>query len=111
MEYTSTTYRNIAVLMWGLVSFVGGVTVGSMFGMTGKELIFPIILLVGVYGLVLVKLFTRKMNKSDGVGGSRAYSAKDVSGSVNDLVSNDSVLTQTQARSWLDKFLVKQQQK
>jgi len=117
MTWAVKTYRRLAAWLWGVVSVVIGLSIGLYFEMEGKKMLFPVVLVVGVYLLYL----TRSRSRKDGSleSGSVDWSAGFLSGEDDEAVrarmKRDGRLggnsgDKDKSREWLDEFLNKQQQ-
>lgn len=86
-------------VFWGVASVVGGLAVGSWLDLAARQLVFLMALVVGVYLLVLVRRQGQVLaEQMTGVG-------------IEDLLSREKSLSSEEAREWLDRFLVEQQDK
>ena len=104
MSETLKTYRTTAMLLWATVAVVAGLVAGSFFGLKARQQIFPVVLMVGAYGLLLVRMYGRFGPELE------ADSGDDSEGeTAADLLQRDESLSPDKAREWLDDFLVGQQ--
>jgi len=115
--------KQVAIYSWLVVTLVGGVTVGSLFGLHGRQLVFPVMLLLGGYALLLQWLTGRRFHavstnitaeipavSADQVLPDHVVSRKS-DGMGRSLIDEDRVMTADEAREWLNKLLVKRQRK
>jgi Ca2+/Na+ antiporter len=114
------TYRRTAITLWALVSVVAGVTLGAMLNFTGKKLFFVMILAVGLYLLVLMKLYKKEKEVAEDEFVQEAEEKQEINrqevnkkGGVDeanlDEISKNKAMSPEEAREWLDDFLVNQQ--
>jgi hypothetical protein len=134
MTWTMNIYRRAAVVLWGVVSLVVGLSIGAYFGMGSKKVLFVVVLVVGLYVIVLLRLFRKQEGEKDSfdsVGGSGLPDQRpgeepvgldqeeklDLSRSQEETVGKISTggsedggkATDDASREWIDDFLVKQQ--
>ncbi len=113
-----SAYRKVAVTLWAVVSVVTGFTVGEMLDLSGRKMVFAVVLTVGVYVLIVIRMyrganmkFEGSIDKHDDNSG-EMYS--EVSGDIAEVdvekvQNNDKEMTNKETQEWLDKFLVNQQ--
>lgn len=126
----AAVHRTLVLALWGAASVAGGVTAGAWFGLSGRQLVFPAMVVFGVYALVAVRFLER----DDGAGAAKGSVATALSlrppravlpadhllvslssptgperDLVGELTARGRALSSGEARGWLDEFLVQQQ--
>lgn len=116
-------YKKIAVYSWLVVTLVGGITVGSIFGLHGRELVFPVVLLLGGYALLLRWIMAKQYGAIPAESAVRLpasivdpelsdnTSSVELNKNLSELVDGRRVMSSEEARQWLNQLLVKDQKK
>lgn len=87
-------------VFWGVAVLAVGLAVGYWLGWETKRVVFLLVLVAGVYLLLLV----RRPETKVAVGQTGETS-------IDELESGEGSLSPEEAREWLDRFLVEQQDK
>jgi hypothetical protein len=122
-----STYRKVAVTLWAVVSVVAGLTLGSMFELSPRKMVFSVVAVVGVYVLFIVRMYKNSgvpVEKSieEHVNGYKVEKEHEdefkykepVNNEVNEvdvekMQNNEERTSGNETQEWLDKFLVLQQ--
>jgi hypothetical protein len=126
---TINTYRKVAVTLWAAVSVVVGLTIGAMFDLSGKKMMFSVVAAVGVYVLFIVRMYretsiqvekdvdeyveqkyeSAEKKDLDSMSYGKPLNNKINEIGVKEMQKHDKEMTNNETREWLDKFLVIQQ--
>jgi len=114
MPGTIETYRRAAIILWGAVSLVAGLSIGIYFNMDSRKIIFVVVAAVGLYILWLLRRSSRKTEEEKVVDMNReenqdvfGFGAGEEQGEI--LESSDEESAEDESQRWLDEFIVEQQ--
>lgn len=110
MDRIHTTYLGLAFVVWTAAGALAGVVVGVLLSLSGREIIFPMTLGIGVVWLGLVQVVLRLQTKPLALQLPAPKSTPNPSLDKG-RAGEGLTLSGEDARIWLDEFLVKQQQK
>ncbi len=104
MPVSVTVYRVVALVLWAGVSVLASYATGVYFALEGRQIVFPSVLFVGLYLLVLVGIYGEFSPRTRGRESLRRLHMASVRGSADKRV-----LFPEEVRQWLDDFLVRHQ--
>lgn len=107
MDAIHKTYVLTAFGVWTAVGALAGAVVGVLLSFSGREMIFPMTLGMGIIWLIMVQIIIRRQPKLL----LPPTLTRPNSRPPANAAPADRVLPPDEARAWLDDFLVKQQKK
>ncbi len=105
-------YRFLTFLLWGAVIALASLTIANYYGVTGRQLLLPPVVAVGIYFL-LVNQHYGKFNQHKQTSFPASMDLLNISNTSSDEPNKQSrqSLTDSQKRQWLNDFLARQQEK